>query len=108
MPDGQLQALNERSDTRTLSCVPLGTFADRVATWKERPLERIWNPTVVAQGRLATVWAPYDFHKDGKFSHSGIDVFTLMQIGTEWKIVSLAFTIQPSVPSAHPAGAPRD
>ena len=105
--EGQLQVLNEKAGGPTLGYRLLGEFADRLPSMKERPLERIWNPTVLIEGRLATVWAPYDFHRDGKFSHSGIDVFTLMRTGDAWKIVSLAFTIQSDVPSAHPAGPPR-
>ena len=104
--EGQLQAMNEGPKGPSMSYRLLGDFADRLSTWKEPPLERIWNPTVLLQGRLATVWAPYDFHRDGKFSHSGIDVFTLMRAGDDWKIVSLAFTMQPNVPSQHPAGPP--
>lgn len=107
-PEGQLQAMNEGPKGRTMTFRLLGDFADRLSTWKERPLERIWNPTVLVQGRIATVWAPYDFHREGKFSHSGIDVFTLMRAGDEWKIVSLAFNMQPHVPSQHPAGPPRN
>jgi len=104
-PEGQMQALNEATDAAPGFRV-LGDFADRLPTLKQRPLERIWNPAVLVQGRIAIVWAPYDFHRDGRFSHSGIDVFTLMQVGGEWKIVSLAFTMQPNVPSQHPAGPP--
>jgi len=107
-PEGQIQAMNEGPNGTRINYRLLGDFADRLATWKERPLERVWNPTVLVQGRIATVWAPYDFHREGKFSHSGIDVFTLMRAGDEWKIVSLAFNMQPHVPSQHPAGPPRN
>jgi hypothetical protein len=106
MPEGQLQAMNEGANGPTITYRLLGEFAERLSTWKERPLERIWNPTVLVQGRIATVWAPYDFHREGKFTHSGIDVFTLMRAGTDWKIVNLAFNMQPHVPSQHPAGPP--
>lgn len=105
-PEGQVQALNEGPGGQKVTYRSLGEFADRLPTWKERPLERIWNPTVTVQGRIATVWAPYDFHRDGAFSHSGIDVFTLMRAGDEWTIVNLAFNMQPHVPSQHPAGPP--
>lgn len=106
-PEGQLQVLSEATDS-PLSFRILGDFADRLAIMKQRPLERMWNPTVLVEGRIAIVWAPYDFHRDGKFSHSGTEVFTLMHAGGEWKIVSLAFTMQPSVPSQHPAGPPQN
>ena len=41
-----------------------------------------------------------------KFTHSGIDVFTLARTDTGWKILDLAFTIEPNAPSQHPGGAP--
>ncbi len=69
-------------------------------------LERMWNPTVLVQGRVATVWTPYDFHRNGKFSHSGTDVFTLLKTAEGWRIVSLVYTVEPEVPSAYPSGAP--
>ncbi|MBI3130177.1 MAG: hypothetical protein HYZ13_02360 [Acidobacteria bacterium] len=72
----------------------------------EKLLERMWNPTVLVQGRIATVWTPYDFHRDGRFSHSGIDVFTLVFTEGRWRIASLAYTVEPDVASAHPAGSP--
>lgn len=70
-------------------------------------LERMWDPQVQVRGRIATVWAPYDFHRSGRFSHSGIDVFTLVKTAEGWRIVSLVYTVEPDLPSAHPAGAPR-
>ena len=107
-PEGQLQAINEGgAKGPSISYRLLGEFAERLPTWKECPLERIWNPTVLVHGRIATVWTPYDFHRDGKFSHSGVDVFTLMRAGDDWKIVNLAFNMQPQVPSQHPDGPPR-
>lgn len=73
----------------------------------ERLLERMWNPTVLVQGRIATMWTPYDFHRNGAFSHSGTDVFTLLKTPEGWRIVSMVYTVEPELPSAHPAGAPK-
>jgi hypothetical protein len=84
----------------------LDEFVARFGTAKESVLERMWDPTVLIHDRLATVWTPYDFHRDGKFTHSGIDVFTLARTDTGWKILDLAFTVEPSTPSQHPAGPP--
>ncbi|MFQ5529997.1 MAG: hypothetical protein ACE5FP_06550, partial [Gemmatimonadota bacterium] len=55
-------------------------------------LERMWDPTVHIDGRLATVWTPYDFYRDGEFSHCGVDVFVIARTGDGWKIVSLVDT----------------
>jgi len=43
---------------------------------------------------LAMAWVPYEFHVNGKFSHCGVDVFTLIQTQDGWKIVSAAYTIE--------------
>ncbi len=106
-PEGQIQAMTEGPDGNKMTFRLLGDFADRLATGQGRLLERIWNPTVLIEGRIATVWAPYDLYRDGKFSHSGIDVFMLMRIEVEWKIVNVAYNAQPQVPSRHPDGPPR-
>ena len=39
------------------------------------------------------VWTPYDFHIDGRFSHSGIDVFTVVRTADGWRIASIAYTV---------------
>lgn len=69
-------------------------------------LERGWNPTVLIEGRIAMVWMPYDFHRNGTFSHNGIDVFVLMKLEDGWRIVSAAWTAEPGGQTKHPAGAP--
>jgi hypothetical protein len=50
---------------------------------------------VQVQGRIAMIWAPYDLWIDKKFSHCGVDVFTLLKLNDGWKIASLAYTIEP-------------
>ena len=44
--------------------------------------------------QIAMAWVPYDFYVDNKFSHCGIDVFTLMKTDTGWKIASLSFSTE--------------
>lgn len=81
----------------------------RTRTSESRWTERGWNPTVHVQGGLAVVWLPYDFHEDGKWSHCGIDTFTLVKQGERWLIAALAFTMeQPPACEPHPDGPPKD
>ncbi len=54
--------------------------------------ERIYHPEVRIDGRLATVWAEYDFFLGDKFSHCGVDTFILANGADGWKVVSLADT----------------
>lgn len=58
-----------------------------------RYLERCWSPTILVDGGLAMIWTPYDFHMDGKFSHSGVDVFTAVHTEDGWRIASIAYSV---------------
>jgi hypothetical protein len=69
-------------------------------------LERIWDPTVLIEGRLAVVWARYDFHVGDKFTHNGTDCYTLLKTDLGWKIVGLVFTVEPGPKTENPAGPP--
>jgi hypothetical protein len=52
--------------------------------------ERIFDPEVKIDGNVAQVWAYYTFHRNGTFSHCGVDAFMLLKVGTTWKITQLA------------------
>ncbi|NRB52564.1 MAG: nuclear transport factor 2 family protein [Saprospiraceae bacterium] len=45
---------------------------------------------------MAMAWVAYEFWRNGKFSHCGIDAFTLMKIEENWKIVSLSYSVETS------------
>ena len=68
-------------------------FADLKAS-KQKMQERIWNPEVRISGLIATVWAPYDFWIDGKFSHCGVDQFDLIKTEDGWKIAGGVYTLE--------------
>ena len=68
-------------------------------------LERMWDPTVLIDGDIATVWTRYDFWLDGKFSHGGTDVVVLLRTDDGWKIASFAWTSEPDATDS-PLGPP--
>jgi hypothetical protein len=70
-------------------------------------LERMWKPTVHIEGRMAVIWARYDFYVGDKFSHNGTDCYTLLKTDRGWKIVGLAFTIEPGPTTENPSGPPK-
>lgn len=74
----------------------------------EKFLERMWNPMVSLHGNLAVVQTPYDFYIDGKFSHCGIDVFTLLRTPSGWRVAAMAWTTQASPCAPSPLGPPKD
>jgi hypothetical protein len=70
-------------------------------------LERMWQPTVLVHDRIATLWAPYDFHVGGKFSHCGVDAVTLARTSAGWKIVSFVYTVEMTGCTPSPLGPPK-
>lgn len=55
-------------------------------------VERMWDPEVRIDGDLATLWAPYDFHRGERFSHCGTDAFQFVREGGAWKMISITYT----------------
>ena len=69
--------------------------------------ERGFDATVRVQDRVAQVWMPYDLYVGGKWSHCGVDTFTLMKSDGRWRVAALIYTIeQPPACRRHPAGPP--
>jgi hypothetical protein len=69
-------------------------FIRSLATGTARLMERIWDPRVEIHGPIAEVWTRYDFHVDGKFSHCGIDDFSMVLTPTGWRIASVTYTVE--------------
>jgi hypothetical protein len=53
---------------------------------KDSADERIQFEHILVDGPLASVWAPYDFYFNHKFSHCGINHFVMARLEGEWKI----------------------
>ena len=73
---------------------PDTAFIRSLGTGTSQLKERIWNPRVEIHGSMAEVWTRYDFHVDGKFSHCGIDDFSLVLTPTGWRIASVTYTVE--------------
>jgi hypothetical protein len=69
--------------------------------------ERGFDATARVQDRVAQVWMPYDLYIGDKWSHCGVDTFTLMKTEGRWRVAALIYTIeQPPACRKHPAGPP--
>ncbi len=69
--------------------------------------ERGFDATARVQDRVAQVWMPYDLYVGDKWSHCGVDAFTLMKSEGRWRVAALAYTIeQPPSCRKHPTGPP--
>lgn len=67
----------------------------RLSVMKETIEEKPLKYDISLHGNIAIVWAPYTLSLSGKFSHCGIDVFTLLKTNEGWKIISIAYTVEP-------------
>ena len=72
----------------------ISNFIKRVASRPDTPEweEVLGTPVVQQSANLATVWVPFRFYLDGKFSHCGVNQFTLFWNGSQWKIIHLIDT----------------
>jgi hypothetical protein len=84
------------------------TVAAQRAAGKRAPIiERGFDPSVRVSGTVASVWLPYDLWAEGKWSHCGVDLLTLVQVGSVWRIANFTYTIeQPPACRMHPDGPP--
>ena len=64
-----------------------------LASKPEQYKERYWDAFIVSDGNIASVWAPYDFYLNDKFSHCGVDLFYLVKEEGTWKIAHFGYTI---------------
>ena len=101
-------------DAMLFSVRPDGTAAathherwvTRMGESKDAWLERIWEPKQLEHGTVAVVWAEFDFHLNGKFSHCGIDSFSLLKTAAGWKIAAVSDTHETSGCTPSPLGPP--
>ena len=84
-------------------------FASRVGSMSADFHERIFEYEIHIQEGVAVLWAQYDFHVEGTFSHCGVDTFTLVKSSEGWKVASLAYTVEqdgckerPPIPNNRP------
>ena len=92
VPQGRFHAMRMRDgDIRSFSNEE---YFAQLQSEKRTLRERMWNPEVRVHGLIATVWTPYDFWIDGKFSHCGIDAFDLIKAKDGWQIAGGAYTLE--------------
>lgn len=82
---------------------------ERATEFPQDIVERGFDPRILMAGPVATVWLPYDLYLDGAWSHCGVDTFTLLRVDGQWRIASLAYTVQqPPDCRPHPDGPPSE
>lgn len=104
LPDARLVSVGPDGRVNSTAAAD---WAARIGGITDAILERMWSPRVLVDGRMATLWAPYDFHRAGKFSHCGIDTVTLIGQQGEWKVATFAYTVKREGCGPSPLGPPK-
>jgi len=93
--DGQFNSIRPGEAGGTIRTTPLADYLEGLGADARLQEERMWDPVVMVDERVAMVWAPYDFHRDGQLSHCGIDVFSLVRTDEGWKITGVTYSVEP-------------
>lgn len=105
LPEGRLFSVHQ--ETSEVRAGPTNLqWAEALADGNGRYLERMWNPKVMIHGRIAVLWAKYDFHLNGRFSHCGVDSIDLVKTSEGWKIAGGLYTVERKGCSPSPLGPP--
>jgi len=108
-PSVVMHSSETRDGVTTFGSATLDGLATRITSSDVPLIERMWDPVVMVNGPLATVWTPYDFYAGDVFSHCGVDAANLLDTEDGWRIVALSWTrLQPPACSLHPEGPPAD
>lgn len=93
-PQGRVIGMGQQGGEVVYRDRGVGEFIASVAASQEALIERMWDAEVRISPPLATLWAPYDFHRGDQFSHCGFDAFQMVRVNGEWRITALSFTMQ--------------
>ena len=106
LPDARSAVIGYQGDSSAVGGSSMAEFRAQLPSIERTLLERMWNPQVLVHRGLAVVWTPYDFHVGGRFSHCGVDAFTLLRTPEGWRISGVAYTVETTGCSPSPLGPP--
>lgn len=88
-----LQTIVQKRDSVLVKSESIPAFISSIGKAAKGALdERITFDAVKTDGALASVWTPYSFYYNGKFSHCGVNSFQLVSTAAGWKIQYLIDT----------------
>lgn len=93
--DGQTWAISEKENTVKYSMRQFRDIMKTLINPARIIQERMLSSEIKIHDRIAIAWVPYTLDINGKFSHCGIDIFTMLKTSEGWKIASAAYTVEP-------------
>ncbi|MDH4107780.1 MAG: nuclear transport factor 2 family protein [Gammaproteobacteria bacterium] len=104
--DGYLYGYVDGPEGLRLVPTSIADYLAGMGRRRDSLLERIWDAQVLRDGRLAVVWTPYDFYRNGEFHHCGVNSFNLILVDDGWKIASVVYSMLTENCKPSPLGAP--
>ena len=93
-PDAMLQVIQNQKDSVVVRTSKVSDFVASIGKQQPGALdERSFDEIIYIDRELASAWAPYTFHRNGKFSHKGIDSFQFVKLKEGWKIQYLIYNM---------------
>jgi hypothetical protein len=94
MPEGRFHAVGQQDGKPRIRTFTNQEYLKDLPGMKGSVRERMWNPEVRIRGSIASIWTPYDFWRDGKLSHCGVDAFDLVKTPEGWRIAGGTYTVE--------------
>jgi hypothetical protein len=87
-------SINQTATGKTiLQHEKLSNFLEQVAKLKGQKIdEQLQSFDIKIDGAIAIAWTPYKFYFNDKFSHCGVNVFTMIKRESGWKILGITDT----------------
>lgn len=98
-PSARMQVIAENRKTGMVEITTQKTIDNFVKSIGSLPAssqieEKALNSEIRIDGQLATAWTKYEFYRNGKISHCGIDAFQFYKTLEGWKILTLTYNIK--------------
>ena len=94
LPEGQYFSIKEDSSHVSIRNTTRAEYVNSLASSSDHWLEKMREPEVLIHDRVAILWTKYDFYRNGKWSHCGVDAFSLLKTAQGWKIVGFIYTVE--------------
>ena len=92
--EGSNFSIREDGESYKVRFTDYKTLIENLPKTKDKYREVISDPKILVHKNIAVLWAKYNFFIDGKFSHCGVDSFSLIKSEGKWKIASIIYTVE--------------
>ena len=93
-PGAIMHVVQNQKDSVVVRTSKVSDFVANIGKQQPGSLdERSFDEIIYIDREIATAWAPYTFHRNGVFSHKGIDSFQFVKLKDGWKIQYLIYNM---------------